>query len=141
MTIIAVRDGVMAVDSRVSNNGLVIGQSQKWRAVPEERGGGFIAAAGTCGEASKALDEFMDSGAAMPTDVTAVHLRADGTVWTSESGPWYTYTAEFYAEGFAPSQARAAMMAGASAKEAVQIVCKLFPVSCGGEIHVLSVNQ
>jgi hypothetical protein len=76
----------------------------------------------------------------MPKDVAALHLRADGTVWISEEGPWYTYQAEFYAEGFGGSQAMAVMMTGASAKEAAQIVCKLFPGTCGGEIHVLSVS-
>lgn len=140
MTIIAVRDGVMAVDSLLSERDMVIGHVQKWRAVPEDRGGGFIAATGQVGMSLKAMDDFLVSDTDMPNDVTAVHLRADGTVWTSESGPWFKYSAEFYAEGYAKA-AVAAMMAGASAKEAVQIVCKLFPGSCGGEIHVLSVNQ
>ncbi len=140
MTIIAVRDGVMVVDSLVSNNGLVGGYVQKWRPVPEARGGGYIAATGAIGDAFKAMEIFISSGADMPKDVAALHLRADGTVWISEEGPWYTYQAEFYAEGFGGSQAMAVMMTGASAKEAAQIVCKLFPGTCGGEIHVLSVS-
>jgi hypothetical protein len=141
VTIIVVAGGVMAVDSLISNNGLVVGYMQKWRSVPEAQGGGVVAATGPSGEVSKALDDFVSSGADMPKDVIALHLRADGTVWTSESGPWYTYDADFYAEGFGGPQAMAAMMAGASAEEAAQIACKLFPGSCGGKIHVLSVKQ
>ena len=139
MTIIVVKGGMMAVDSLVSDDGgRVVGYVQKWRAVPDERGGGFIATTGPVGVCSKAMDDFLASETDMPKDVTAVHLRADGTVWTSDGGPWYNYFAEFYAEGYGRA-AVAAMMAGASAKEAAQIVCRLYPGVCGGEIHVLSV--
>ena len=131
----------MAVDSLTSNNGMVFGYAQKWRAVPDKRGGGYIATTGPLGESSKAMDDFISLGADMPKDVTALHLREDRSVWTSEGGPWYTYQAEFYAEGYGRSQAMAAMMAGASPECAAQIACKLFPGACGGEIHILSVKQ
>lgn len=141
MTIIVVRDGVMAVDSRVSNTAnVVIGEIKKWRQVEEAVGGGYVAACGPCGECARALDDYAAKGGDLPEKVSGLHLCADGQVLVSFGGPWYEVSAPFQAIGSAEEVAMGALHAGASAERAVEIACDLSPTFCGGPIHVLSVN-
>ena len=140
MTIITVRDGIMAVDSAVSRDDTIIGQIKKWREVPEFHGGGFISGAGSTYGVLNFLNTFKKTGVGAESgveDCTFVHLKSDGNVWIFNSG-WYQIDAEYSANGFGRQEAMGALAHGATAEEAARIVCDLVD-SCGGKIHVLKV--
>ncbi len=140
MTVIAVRDGIMAVDSQINAGELKAGTIQKWRAVPECFGGGYIAAAGDAGIVGDGMDAFCRGGEIPPKEgMTFIHLRADGVVRTAENGAWFAYDAPFYAEGSGAKIAIGAMAAGASSTRAVEIACE-YDSGCGGEVATLSVQ-
>ncbi len=140
MTIITVRDGVLAVDSRVSTaGGAVVGSVRKWAYVDDACGGGIVAAAGELGPADTLLKDYALNGRATCEGISAVHLKANGEVLVTDGKNWFTFDSEFYAAGSRESQALAAMHAGASAKRAAQIVCSMFPSECGGPVHVFHV--
>jgi hypothetical protein len=141
MTVIAIRDGIMAVDSNIAHDGCVSGEVIKWRAVPDFRGGGYVAGAGRAAKTAKAIEDFVNSGAAPDADSHLLHLKQDGSVATCEDGIWYSFDAPFYAEGSGAFLAMAAMHAGATAKEACEIAVKMRPSECGGTIHVLRVGD
>lgn len=139
MTIIAVRDGIMAVDSLVSRDDSIIGQIKKWREVPEFHGGGFIAGSGKISEIVKFLDDFKKIGTDGDSDIDSnfIHLKADGSIWKFDNG-WFQFETEYYACGFGRREAMGALAQGATAEEAVRVVCS-FVDSCGGEIYVLKI--
>ena len=137
MTVIAVRDGVMAVDSLVAGNGCIYGEARKWREVPGVFGGGFIAGAGDLSRIQEALDDFAANGRAALEEGALLWLRPDGSVRLMENGKWCEYSADFYAEGSGAEMAVGAMAAGATAEEAVRIACQ-YSTTCGGEVHVLT---
>lgn len=139
MTVIAIRGGIMAVDSLISCAGNICGEIKKWSAVPDIRGGGFIASTGDASLCARSVQAFINSGAEPSDGVVLVHMKSDGVISICESGAWFEYAAPFYAEGSGASLAMAAMHAGASAEEAVRIAIKMRPSECGGEVHVLSV--
>lgn len=141
MTIITVRDGIMAVDSEVSRDDTIVGQMQKWRAVPEVHGDGFVAGFGSLPAFIRLLDDYSKTGTCEwdNTDPGLVHLQADGSVRIFR-GLWYSYDADYYAEGFGSREARGAMKHGATAEQAVRVACALVD-SCGGKVHVLTVKR
>ena len=138
MTIIVVRDGVMVVDSFVSRDDSVVGQMKKWRAVPDGNGGGFIAGSGKTSEIAQFLDEFITTGiSAKDIDSGFIHLKADGSVCEFDN-VWFQHDAKYYALGFGRQEAMGALAHGATAEEAVRVVCG-FKDSCGGKIYVLKI--
>ena len=49
MTVIAIRDGIMAVDSLCCMGNILAGDVKKWFAVKPDHGGGFVAFSGRAG--------------------------------------------------------------------------------------------
>lgn len=135
MTIIAVRDGVIASDSLVCNGDSVVGETDK--IFSDGRGGWF----GTAGQQAECcLFEKWYSGdrsgpSPVGVDNSALCLLADGSVERYWCGTITPIRAAFYAAGCGAPDARAAMMAGAIAERAVEITIAL-DCYCGGPIQV-----
>jgi hypothetical protein len=141
VTIICVKDGVMAVDRRVCVGDQIAGTVQKWVAVPEIHGGGFAAFAGAAGYCQAAMRSISAEGGGMPQidkSLRGIWLTADGSVLEMcESGFWSHSQSPYYAQGMGWDVATGAMEFGASAEQAAEVVCRLCPTHCGGGIDVL----
>ena len=143
MTVIAIRDGIMAVDSLISGGGMKFGMIKKWRDVPDVFGGGFIASTGACDVAQAGMDAFCASGQIINDNDTDecrwVHMMADGAVREFyHKGPWLSYDADFYAYSASTEFTFGALAAGATAEEAAELTCQYID-GCGGDVHVLSI--
>lgn len=140
MTIIAVRDGMLAADRLVSYDGGRCGYTCKLVEVPAHVGGGYAAASGNMAESQRALGKMAEG---RPDDLgngefDVIWLLADGSVRNHESGGWFSVEADFQAIGSGHSYALGALWAGASAEAAVEAACDLC-LSCGGKIDVVQV--
>lgn len=143
MSVVTVRDGVMAVDSACTDNDDMMGCVRKWAEVPDKFGGGFAGGVGHIAVIQKVMAEFVESGTftGLNEGSELVWLRADGSVsYLTNDGPIDGIEAEFFATGSGKSLARGAMAAGATAEEAANIACR-FDVGCWGPVHVLTVNR
>lgn len=147
MTTIAVRDGVMAADTRVGNGDWITpGAAKKLRHLA---GGEVIGFAGPIASYSLVrewagyrlrsgyehlhvpLPEILD-------DYAALVLRHDGSVFVLEGkrGDMVEFERPFAAVGSGRIPALAAMLMGATAEEAVRIAMQLDPET-GGEVMAL----
>lgn len=141
MTAIAVREGYMAVESMVSAGGLTHGTAKKWRKVPQELGGGFIAACGGMAEADAAMSAFIRQESLPQVEgIQMIWMDIDGKVRVWECGQWSKFDADYYAAGSAESFMMGAMAAGASAHEAVSLACRDFH-DCGAPLYLLSIHD
>lgn len=138
MTIICVKDGVIAADSGVWHGNIHSGSMLKIRRMPETIGGGYAAGSGGAARVSAALDlvEAQGLAARIPDDdgISLIWLRGDGTVWAIEKEASFQIHAPFHAEGSGKAVALGAMAAGASAEEAVRISCDL-EQNCRGPVN------
>lgn len=145
MTIICVRDGIMAVDSLAGAEGCRTGYVKKWVEVPAKHGGGFAAFTGDAGRCAAARDLLPKRGPKMVLtsgDVWVVWLKADGQVVQMDaSGVCYASGAPFFAQGGPWHFALGAMAGGASAEDAARLCCEYYPGVCGGEITVLRIGK
>ena len=141
MTIVAIRDGVMAVDSMAVRGSVIVCEIKKWSEVPDAMGGGYVAMAGDMFPLSEAMDRFLAGrDPAVPTgDGSLTHMRSDGSVWRCEANKWVEQAGDFHACGCGFEIALGAMHAGADAKAAAEAACAL-SVDCGGKIHTLRVK-
>lgn len=138
MTVIAIKDGIIAADSSCYASGVYAGGMSKIHAVPAEFGGGFIAGSGAAARVKVAIDAIQKQGGdARPAkndeEINLIWLRADGTVWAVEKEATFQITSPFHAEGSGRAIALGAMAAGASAEEAVRIACDL-EQNCRGPV-------
>jgi ATP-dependent protease HslVU (ClpYQ) peptidase subunit len=69
-------------------------------------------------------------------DISALHLRVDGSLWEYEGEAWVKQDTGYYATGSGSPYAFAAMDAGASAKDAVRIAIKR-DANSGGRVQSL----
>lgn len=130
MTIICVRDGIMAVDSMVNDSGLFSGNLTKVHRVPTEHGGGVIAGCGFVGLVSRVIDKFLETGEIeKDSDVWLMWLRGDGVVLRGQHGGWWKPDAPFHADGSGAGIALGAMAMGATATEAALVACD-FDAQC-----------
>lgn len=138
MTIIAVKDGIMAVDSMVTVGELKCGTTQKWMLVDDFFGGGFVAGCGDLSDVNNAMTQFLsgDKPDKLPDGSVLVWMDPAGKVKIYCGESWVEVDAHFYAEGSGMNVAIGAMAAGASAEEAAEIACE-YVTTCGGEVHVL----
>ena len=134
MTSIAVRDGIMAYDSRFVDGTAIspLGLKKGWLS---KRHPLFYACAGiyTTGLAiSRALDRLTvlpwddDTDITLPDDdgeTTMFALHRDGRLFCFEGGSWYLNEGPFAAIGSGADSALGALHAGATAKQAVEISC------------------
>lgn len=145
MTIICVRDGIMAVDELLVSEGCHLGQVKKWVKVPQKHGGGFAAFTGDEGRCAAARDLLPKLGPKMALTsggVWGVWLKADGqVVHMDDSGVWYASEAPFSAQGKPWEFAMGAMAAGLSAEDAARLCCGYYPGVCGGKITVLRIGK
>lgn len=141
MTIIAVRDGIMAVDSMTTDNGIQCGSSVKYQTVRDVHGGGYVSGAGSAGLSHNLQKQVAESGDCgdFSGDASLIWMLPDGTCRFNDGDGWYPMENEFHALGLGYQVAIGAMAHGATAKEAVEIAAK-YVDGCGGEIHVLSVT-
>ena len=124
----------MACDTGVFSGGRICGHTRKWAAVPEHKGGGFVASAGNLGEAQDFIRAMSsDRTDSLPEAEAAIWLRGDGVVLERYGdGEWMQYDAPFYVIGSGESVAHGALMAGASAAEAVRICTEVCTECAGG---------
>lgn len=135
MTIIAYKGGILAADSWVLQGDLICGETRKLYSVPEDRGGGWIAASGATSRAN-AMIEAVINGTDRPDDegITVMWVKADQSVWAVEKETIFEIVAPFHAIGSGAHAAMGAMQAGATAIEAVQAACAIIS-TCGGEVQ------
>ena len=142
MTIIAIRNGIIATDSGCFHNNLHIGGVTKIREIPAHLGGGFAAGAGETAKVVAALSMVAIKGWHARIDgegISVIWLMSDGSVWAVEEAATYQIEAEFHAEGSGKAVALGAMHAGASAGEAVEAACKI-DMSCRPPIQIRSIK-
>lgn len=139
MTIICVRDGLLAVDSLVTADSTRCGTARKWGEVHAHRGGGVVAACGLAGWCHGFLRAMAEPTAELERDgdeEAAYWLLPSGELREWSAGHWISIDAPFHAIGSGARFALGAMAHGASAEEAARIACEL-STSCGGPVHVL----
>lgn len=136
MTVIVVRDGVLACDTQVNGNETRCGEVRKWAKVHPDLGGGFVAFAGGLGEAAAALTAMADRQIDGFKADAGIWLRDDGTVLEKygEEG-WFEYKAPFYAIGSGECIALGALHMGATAQQAVEAAIAISQ-TCGGRVDV-----
>src|SRR5690349_14884757 len=117
MTTIAYRDGELAADSRVTAGDMIV--SDKRKKVHRLKDGSLVAWSGSVQDAERLL-RAMRKGMALPKldDISALHLKTDGTLYEYEGAVWVKQDPGYYATGSGSPYALAAMDAGAGAKDA-----------------------
>lgn len=129
MTTIAVKDGVLAVDSLVTQNDAAVGEADKARRLAD---GTVIAWCGEIGLMEVAFGWF-EAGAdyaAAPEDLRhargeLVAMRADGSIETYHKARRDPCRAPFHAAGSGARFALGAMAGGLSARRAVEAAATL----------------
>ena len=128
MTVIAIRDGVLAVDSHIGSNWRM-GNVQKSRRLPD----GSVAAGTGNFHVVVAFLNAMESGSDLPPlgDDEVIQLMRDGSVMYWDSGvSSFQIDAPFHALGSGAQLAIGAMAMGATAREAAEIACR-YSNTCG----------
>jgi ATP-dependent protease HslVU (ClpYQ) peptidase subunit len=139
MTTIAYRDGELATDSRITAGDMIV--SDVRRKVHRLRDGSVVAWAGSVQDAElllQAMRKTAPRAAKHPKleDISALHLRTDGSLWEYEGEAWVKQDPGYYATGSGSPYAFAAMDAGATAKDAVRIAIKR-DANSGGRVQSL----
>lgn len=139
MTTLAYRDGELATDSRVTAGDMIV--SDRRRKVHRLRDGSVVAWSGSVQQAELLLQAMRKKGAEHPKldEISALHLKTDGTLWEYEGEAWVKQDPGYYATGSGSPYAFAAMDAGASAREAVRIAIKRDAKS-GGKVQSLKLR-
>jgi 20S proteasome alpha/beta subunit len=141
VTTIAFRDGELATDSRITAGDMIV--SDKRTKVHRLRDGSLMAWAGAVQDAELLLRAMRKtSNAPHPKlqDISALHLRVDGSLWEYEGEAWVKQDPGYYATGSGSPYAFAAMDAGATAKEAIRIAIKR-DANSGGKVQSLKLKD
>ena len=141
MTTLAYRDGVLAADSLVQDNGLIVGETTK---IIKCKRGFLAGAVGDCGTIANFLDWVFD-GQSGEIDMSAagsigVLVSPDGNIRVFQGvrgSCVLALTFGFYADGTGAMAAFGAMAQGANAEEAVKIACRF---DCNSGPPVVSVS-
>lgn len=134
MTVIAYRDGILAVDSLCSTEGMIMPIPPKLRPVPG-RAGWFLATAGSLGD-GYLFEEWLADGApkgARPEveDFEAVVLGPEGAWWYGDALARVPLDGlDWFAGGAGQEMATAAMATGAGAVRACLVACR-WRTDCG----------
>jgi ATP-dependent protease HslVU (ClpYQ) peptidase subunit len=140
MTTIAYRDGELATDSRITAGDMIV--SDKRTKVHRMRDGSLVAWAGAVQDAElllRAMRKTSNDPHPKLQDISALHLRVDGSLWEYEGEAWVKQDPGYYATGSGSPYAFAAMDAGASAKDAVRIAIKR-DANSGGKVQSLKLK-
>lgn len=129
MTTIAYKDGILAADTCVTDNGAICGTATKLARSPN---GAIAGASGNLAPCAKFLSWFardfgmVEKVARIEGNGAALIIDKDGTVHALDAGyPAFIINAPFHAIGSGSRIALGAMAAGASAEEAVRIACRI----------------
>ena len=129
MTVICIKDGIIATDSGCFGNGTYVGAVNKIVAINDSVGGGFASGSGKSAKVCAALNALAEHGLNTKIGddegISLIWLMGDGSVWAVEKEAIFRIDAKFHAEGSGRDIALGAMAAGASAEEAVLIACDL----------------
>ena len=141
MTVIAIKDGVLACDSGVTAFGVHVGSVRKALLLGD---GSIVAVSGSAEQAADLFARIGPDGVLdiVGDDVCAVRLMADGKIRILD-GPcpaWALIEAPYFALGSGSSLAYGAMAAGASAHRAVEIACEM-ATDCRGPIRVFQAGS
>ena len=141
MTTIAIRNGVVAFDSRVKD-GSVISPSSIKKARYSKKLKAIVAFCGTVSSAAAAARKLEKLGLpwrkewkkndtlGLDDDTDIIVIDKDGSVYEFVGDDnWVTTEGEFFSYGSGSTAAIAAMHAGASAPRAVEIACLVDPNS------------
>jgi ATP-dependent protease HslVU (ClpYQ) peptidase subunit len=137
VTIIAVRDGIIAADSRLSVDGILT-RCQKLFVVPD----GIIGFAGATGPGQELLHWLQNHSCTEPVKTDEYHRADLGAILLTRKGI-YCYDnslspdlieADYFAVGTAAQGAMCAMDMGAGAIQAARIACK-HDMNCGPPIR------
>lgn len=128
------KKGVMVCDSKVSFGNEWMEDPNKVVRVEGE----LVGLVGSAVEADRWL-EWYQTGQKGPmpkvTNSGALILNADGLMVLESSGGFWKVPGTYFGIGSGGPAARAAFMAGADARKAVEIACKIDNLS-GGAIHI-----
>ena len=144
MTVIAIKDGVLACDSGIFAGGVYVGSVTK---AARMSNGNVIGAAGEYGAISPFLAQCEGGHDAdlpddLPKDSWALMLSASGGIYCLD-GPhkgWFVIDAPFAALGSGANIAIGAMAAGASAERAVEIACE-WAEGCRGPVRIFKAGE
>ena len=128
MTVIAIRDGVLAVDSHIGSNWRM-GNVQKSRRLPD----GSVAAGTGNFHVIVAFLSAMEAGGDLPAlgGDEVIQMMPDGSVRYWDSGEaHFEIDAPYHAIGSGAQLAIGAMAMGATAVEAVEVACR-YSNTCG----------
>lgn len=144
MTTIAIKNGILAFDSKVTEDALFSGYMIKGKKTDKMA----FAAAGDCEEVQAFLDWLSKGGGESnkryfglherEVDLEGLALTEDGRIFSYGTRLYpYEIRAPFFAVGSGARLALGAMAKGASAEEAVKIAARLDGYT-GGKVHTLS---
>lgn len=142
MTTLTYRAGILASDSRMTNNGTIIGSAIKIR----KRGPLLFAGCGSWALVTRFIDWSFKGCAGNPppmifpdadTTASGFIFMPNGTILTFEpSGPSVQHC-EYFAEGSGRDTALGALAMGATAVEAIRVAIQ-HDIYSGGDIQVLT---
>ena len=142
MTTIAYCDGVMAGDTRISNESEI--DVSAFRKVYKLRSGALIGFCGNVGDVQNAINLLRvnpDNFSFLPTEeFEALLVLPDGSVRHFESKVWYDIDAKYFSIGSGSDAANVAMHMGADPRKAVR-VAMVFDKNTGGKIHVVKLGK
>jgi hypothetical protein len=143
MTIVVYRDGMLASDSCVSDDGVPTGSFQKIIRTPRYLVGATGDAEGMILAMRWGMANFRQSAkdkALANCEATIIRINSKGVVEFWEGSAFYEVTAPFHAIGGGQHYALGALAHGATAEEAASIACQYSAV-CKGPIHVLKLKE
>ena len=139
MTTIAFRDGILAADSRETDESITLNNTCK--KVFKLKDGSLFGGAGKAEDVSR-LESALKKGFSLPTldEVSGLLIDTKGRIWLYEGNIWQRVKSKYYAIGSGNAFALAAMDAGATAIEAVRIGIKRDPYS-GGRVSSVKLSS
>jgi ATP-dependent protease HslVU (ClpYQ) peptidase subunit len=143
MTTIAARNGIIAADSRETDQHEKLETTYVVKDTCKKlfrlKDGSVLGCAGSS-ESGRRLIDAMKKGHALPKldDMSAIHVRSDG-MWLYEGSIWVHLKDPFYAIGSGAGFATAAMRAGADAVTAAKIGSEM-DIYSGGRVRWLKVK-
>lgn len=136
MTTIAVKDGVLAVDSLINSNGTICGETTKFWT----DGVKAAAGAGDIQDVIRFLKWVKEGEGSCEGSFCGVVWDGNKIYHIDGKEVKYEVRAPFHAWGTGMDLAMGAMAAGATAEEAVKIAAQ-YDCYTGGEIHVIKLEK
>ena len=144
MTVITIKDGVLACDSGVFDGGVFVGTAEKAKRLGD---GSIVAGAGPLSGLQSYLNYLGRNNGSEPDHLVQgtmlMRLTRSGAAQVRMSGEgreWIAANAPFHAIGSGYRIAIGAMAAGASAEEAVRIACE-HDEGCRGPVRIFKAGE